>query len=163
MTRTRHLQNAGMDRVDRLARVAAATLLLAAGGATGCGLLPKQDIGFRTYKLEGVGYDQAATIVQEVTRQQANQLFGGVTLTWDPAQGNLQLDPVFDGQRRLRLYIHLAPAGNDVNVEMFALVDHLQVEPPNVGYGDAQQDVHLEEKLFQAYVTELLRRREEGG
>lgn len=155
-----------MDRrCPRLARgLLSALVLPLLCTASGCGLFgTKEEIGFRTYTLEGVGYDEAASIVHDVTRQQANQLFGGVTLTWDPAQGNLQLDPIYDGQRRLRLYIHLVPAGADVDVEMFALVDHLSVDATKVGYDAPQQDVPLEEKLFQAYVTELSRRRDEGG
>jgi hypothetical protein len=154
-----------MSRLGSSARgLATALLLLAPGLATGCGLFARDDsIGFRTYTLEGVGYDEATSIVHDVTRQQANQLFGGVTLTWDPKQGNLQLDPVYDGRRRLRLYIHVEPAGPNVDVEMFALVEHLQLEATHVGYGEPQQDVPLEEKLFQAYVTELTRRRDGGG
>ena len=154
-----------MSRLGSSARgLATALLLLAPGLATGCGLFARDDsIGFRTYTLEGIGYDEAASIVNDVTRQLANQLFGGVTLTWDPAQGNLQLDPIYDGQRRLRLYIHITPDGDDVDVEMFALVDHLRVDASKVGYDEPQQDVPLEEKLFQAYVTELTRRRDEGG
>ena len=160
-----------MDRRDPPARGPArgpllhlALVLPLLCAASGCGLFgAKQEIGFRTYKLEGVAYDEAASIVHDVTRQQANQLFGGVTLTWDPVQGNLQLDPIYEGQRRLRLYIHLVPAGADVNVEMFALVDHLRVEATKVGFDEPQQDVPLEEKLFQAYVTELSRRRDQGG
>ena len=155
-----------MDRrCPRLARgLLLALVLPLLCAASGCGLFStKEEIGFRNYKLEGVAYDEAASIVYDVTRQLANALFGGVTVVWDPAQGNLQLDPIYDGQRRLRLYIHLAPAGADVNVEMFALVDHLRVDATKVGYDDPQQDVPLEEKLFQAYVTELSRRRDQGG
>ena len=155
----------GMSRPASPARAAvAALLLLASGLATGCGLFERATpIGFRTYTLEGVGYDEAVSVVRDVTRQEANELFGGVALTWDEEQGNLQLDPIYDGRRRLRLYIHLEPAGTDVDVEMFALVDHLEVEATHVGYGQMQQDVPREEKLFQAYVTELSRRRDGGG
>jgi hypothetical protein len=158
-----------MDRLDPFARgiargLLSRLLLPLVCALSGCGLFgTKEDIGFRTYTLEGIGYDEAASIVNDVTRQLANQLFGGVTLTWDPAQGNLQLDPIYDGQRRLRLYIHITPDGDDVDVEMFALVDHLRVDASKVGYDEPQQDVPLEEKLFQAYVTELTRRRDEGG
>ena len=154
-----------MVRFIELARaVVPALALVALSGATGCGLFSHEDpIGFRTYKLEGVEYAEAASIVHQVTRQQANVLFGGVTLTWDETQGNLELEPIYDGQRRLRLYIHLAPAGPDVNVEMFALVDFLSISGTQIGYVDAMQDVPLEEQLFKAYVTELSRRRDEGG
>lgn len=153
-----------MDRLSQLARGVVAALPLALAGAAGCGLLsPADPIGFRTYTLEAVGYDEAVDIVLDVTREQATLLFGGITLTWDEDQGNLSLDPVYDGQRRLRLYIHVAPAGSDVDVEMFALVEHLELDATQVGYGEPMQDVPLEEKLFKAYVTELMRRRDEGG
>ena len=153
-----------MSRLGSSARGLATALLLLAPGLAGCGLFTRAEpIGFRTYTLEGVSYDEATSIVHDVTKQQANQLFGGVTLTWDAAQGNLQLDPVYDGQRRLRLYIHVEPAGPNVDVEMFALVEHLKLEATQVGYGDPQQDVPLEEQLFQAYVTELSRRRDGDG
>ena len=162
MTRPRRAQNAGVERIPQLVR----GLLLAAalGAVSGCGLFQHADpIGFRTYVLEGVGYDEAAAIVQDVTRAESTRLFGGVTMEWDPAMGNLALDPVYDGQRRMSLFIHIVPAGADVNVEMFALVEHLEVSASNVGYGEPMQDVPLEEKLFQAYVAELQRRREPGG
>ena len=153
-----------MVRLIDLARAVVPALLAVLCCATGCGLFSHADpIGFRTYKLEGVEYAEAASIVHEVTRQQANALFGGVTLTWDEAAGNLELEPIFDGQRRLRLYIHLAQAGPDVNVELFALVDFLSISGTRIGYVDEMQDVPLEEKLFKAYVTELSRRRDEGG
>ena len=154
-----------MPALAFFARGAAAALLLAVPGlAAGCGLFQRADpIGFRTYTLEDVAYDEAASIVHDVTKTQANQLFGGVSLVWDAEQGNLQLDPVYDGRRRLRLYIHLEPAGPDVDVEMFALVEHLKLDATQVGYGEPMQDVPLEEKLFQAYVTELSRRRDGGG
>jgi hypothetical protein len=145
-----------------VARVLVLGLTLAALG--GCGLFQRDDvIGFRTYVLKDVAYEDAASIVYEVTRSESNRLFGGVTMTWDEALGNLELEPVYDGQRRLRLYIHLAPTGADVNVDMFALVDHLEISVTHVGYGESMQDVPLEEKLFQAYVAELSRRRDGGG
>jgi hypothetical protein len=154
-----------MDRPRPLLRRIAARLLpLALAAACGCGLFAKAEpIGFRTYTLEGVGYDEAASIVNDVTRELATQLFGGVTLVWDEELGNLSLDPVYDGQRRLSLYIHLAPVGEDVDVEMFALVEQLRVDATQVGYGEPLQDVPLEEKLFKAFVAELSRRRDEGG
>lgn len=154
-----------MVRLTPLARAVVPALVLAAlAGAPGCGLFQHDEpIGFRTYKLEGIDFAEAGSIVHEVTRRQATQLFGGVTLTWDEAQGNLELEPVYDGQRRLRLYIHLSPAGSDVNVEMFALVDFLAISGTQIGYGAPMQDVPLEEQLFKAYVTELSRRRDEGG
>ena len=155
----------GMDRFGSSTRGVAAALLLAAlGGASGCGLFDHgEPIGFRTYTLEGVEFPEAVAIVRDVTRSEATRLFGGVTLVWDEAQGNLSLDPVYDGQRRLRLYIHLVPAGKNAKVEMFALVDQLEVNSTRVGYGKPMQDVPLEEKLFKAYVTELSRRRDAGG
>jgi hypothetical protein len=154
-----------MVRLIQLARTVAPALVLAAlAASSGCGLFQReQPIGFRSYKLEGVEYAEAASIVHDVTRQQANLLFGGVTLTWDEALGNLQLEPIYDGSRRLSLYIHLAPSGSDVNVEMFALVETLSISGTDVGYGEPMQDVPLEERLFKAYVTELSRRRDEGG
>jgi hypothetical protein len=137
-------------------------LLLVA--SAGCGLLMQPDpIGFRTYVLKDVDYEQAVSIVREITRDEANRLFGGVGLTWDPRQGNLTMDPVYDSTRRLRLYVRLTPVPPDVHVEMFALVDHLQSSTTGVGYTRPMQDVPFEEMLFDAYVAELLQRRESGS
>lgn len=145
------------------ARLTLALLLLLLCGASGCGLFSRDELRFRAYKLEGVGLAEAESIVREVTREQANTLFGGVTMIWDETEANLELEPIYDGNRRLRLYIHLAPEGADVNVEMFALVDHLEITTTSIEYGEPMQDIPLEEKLFKAYVTELSRRRDEGG
>ncbi|MHC5210344.1 MAG: hypothetical protein ACYTG2_06475 [Planctomycetota bacterium] len=143
--------------VRMLTRLALAGMLALAG----CGLFLRQDpIGFRSYPLENVGYADAVSIVQTATRDVCTELFGGVTLTWSPESGNLTVDPIFAGNRRLRLYIHLEPAGTGVDVELFALVDHLSPGGQSIGYTQPMQDVPLEKKLSEAYVAELLRRRE---
>ena len=130
---------------------------------SGCGLFSRQDpIGFRSYPLEGVDYAQAVSIVQTATRDVCTDLFGGVTLTWFPETGNLTVDPIFAGNRRLRLYIHMEPAGKGVDVELFALVDHLAPGGQAIGYTRPMQDVPFEETLSRAFVAELLRRREAG-
>jgi len=65
----------GMDRRDPSARGHARGLLLALVlpllcAASGCGLFgAKEEIGFRTYKLEGVGYDEATSIVYGMPRE----------------------------------------------------------------------------------------------
>lgn len=150
MTRGSETQNAGM-------RPRLLWLLLLAG----CGLVPADPIGFRKYPLERTSYAEAAAVVNDVTRAFALQHWGGIGITWDPATRNLMVDPVYDGRRRMRLYIHLEPSGNDVNVEMFALVETLTSDVAQVGWVDAMQDVPLEQKLYDAFVAELVARR--GG
>ncbi len=141
----------------RLATALAAGLL-----AGGCGLLNRPDpIGFRTYTLRDCGLDEAVAVVRDTTRRYAGVRFGGSELTWDAELANLTLDPVFSGPRRMKLYIHFAPAGPDVDVEMFALVETLDVSGgSNVGWGNPMQDVPLQEELFQQCVTALLERRD---
>lgn len=126
-----------------------------------CGLVPPEPIGFRSYPLRDVSYEEAAVIVHDVTRRFAVEHWGGVTLAWDPASGNLALDPIYRPQQRLRLYLHLEPAGPDVQVEMFALVETLRADAAKVGWTDPKQDVPLEERLYAAFVAELVARR--GG
>jgi hypothetical protein len=136
----------------------ACALLLAA-----CGLVPPDPIGFRTYVLEDTPYEEAVVLVNDVTRRFALERFGGIGLAWDPASANLVMDPIYDGRRRLRLHIHLERAGPDVEVEMFALVEHLRTDISKVGWTDAMQDVPLEEDLYAALVAELVARRGGGA
>jgi hypothetical protein len=136
----------------------ACVLLLA-----GCGLLPPEPIGFRTYPLEDTAWEEAVVLVNDVTRRFALDHFGGIAIAWDPATANLVMDPIYDGKRRLRLHIHLERAGPDVHVEMFALVEHLRTDISKVGWTDAMQDVPLEEELYAALVAELVARRGGGA
>ena len=148
--RPRASQNARMHRLLLLACV----LLLA-----GCGLIPPDPIGFRTYPLRDTSFEEAVVLVHDVTRRHALDHFGGIGLAWDPASANLVMDPVYDGRRRLRLHIHLERAGADVNVEMFALVERLRADAAKVGWTDPMQDVPLEEDLYAAFIAELVTRR----
>ena len=157
----------GLRRSVFGARVLSRALLLGALLAfalpcAGCGLLMRPDpIGFRTYTLKNCSYDDAVAVVHDTTRQYALARFGGVGLTWDAPQGNLTLDPVYDGQRRMKLYLHLSPTGKDVNVEIFALVETLSGGGGSgVGWVNPMQDVPLEEDLFGACVAALLARRD---
>jgi hypothetical protein len=144
-------QNAGVRLLPPLA-----VLMLA-----GCGLLPSDPLGFRTYPLKDTTLPEAAQVVNDATRIFALDHFGGIGMAWDPVEHNLVLDPVYDGTRRMKLYIHLEPVGPDVNVEMFALVETLRSDAGAVGWGDPMQDVHLEEQLYQTYIAALVARR--GG
>jgi len=135
--------------------------LLAVLLLTGCGLLPGDPLGFRTYPLKDTTLPEAAQVVHDATRVYALAHFGGIGMTWDPVEHNLVLDPVYDGQRRMKLYIHLEVNGPDVNVEMFALVETLRSDAGAVGWGDPMQDVPLEKELYQAYIAALVARR--GG
>ena len=148
MTRRPGTQNAAMRFL---------WLLLLAG----CGLVPADPIGFRKYPLQKTSYAEAAVVVNDVTRAFALQHWGGIGITWDAASRNLTVDPVYDGRRRMRLYIHLEPDGDGVNVEMFALVETLTSNVAEVGWVDPMQDVPLEQKLYDAIVAELVARR--GG
>jgi hypothetical protein len=81
-------------------------------------------------------------------------------MTWDPEQGNLMLDPVFAGPRRMKLYIHLEPKGPDVDVQMFALVETMSGSGSDIGWTDPKQDVHLEDDLSRAFVAALKEKQE---
>jgi hypothetical protein len=151
VARPRRAQN---DPVPKLGRFACLLLLAA------CGLVPPDPIGFRSYPLKDTALDEAIVVVNDVTRRFALERFGGIGLAWDPLTRNLVLDPVFDGRRRMKLFIHVEPAGADTNVEMFALVEHLHADANTVGWTEPMQDVPLEEALYQAYVAELVARRE---
>lgn len=133
--------------------------------ATGCGLFLRPDpIGFRTYELNQISYEEGVSLVYDVTRRFVIERFGGIGLTWDPVSRNLVVDDVVEGRRRMRLHIHLEPAGDVLTVEMFALVEQLAgggVE--GVGWINPMQDVPLEEALYKAYVAELLARRDGSG
>jgi hypothetical protein len=160
------LENADVTvppRSTAAAVLRSAVVLAVLGALPGCGLFARPEpIDFRSYPLEGVEYAEAVSIVQTVTRDVCTQLFGGVTLTWFPETGNLTVDPVHAGSRRLRLYIHLEPSASGVDVQMLALVDALATGGRDIGYSEPMQDVPLEEQLAQAYVAELLRRRGAG-
>jgi hypothetical protein len=132
--------------------------------ATGCGLVPPDPIGFRTYALRDVGYEEGVSLVYDVTREFVLDRFGGIGITWDPVSRNILVDEVHDGRRRMKLYIHLEPDGPDLNVEMFALVETLSTDGgEDVGWSSPMQDVPLEEALYQACVAELLARRDGAG
>jgi hypothetical protein len=133
-----------------------ACLLLLAG----CGLIPPDPIGFRPYPLLDTSVEEAVVVVNDVTRRFAIERFGGIGMAWDPELRNLVLDPVFNGRQRMRLHIHVEPDGADTVVEMFALVEELRTDMAKVGWTDPKQDVLLEEKLYQAFVAELVARRE---
>ena len=130
--------------------------------ASGCALLsPPEPVGFRSYVLRDVSLDEACALVREVTRREANDLFGGVGITWDGRLRNLSLDPIYAGSRRMSLFVHLEADGPDVDVQLFALVETLQPGAAPA-WGQPQQDVPLEERLYRAYVAELLARRQQG-
>ena len=151
MARASAPQNAGVKLLASLA-----VLLL-----SGCGLLPGDDIGFRSYPLKDTTLPEAAQIVNDVTRTFALDHFGGIGMAWDPVEHNLVLDPVYDG-RRLEVDVQPhAPAGSDTTVEMFALVEQLRSDAGAVGWTDPLQDVPLEEQLYQAYIAAIVARR--GG
>lgn len=139
-------------------------LLLVLGGCGLFGSSPKA--GFREYPLPGTSYEEAAEVVRTVTAREFTDLFGGgFTLDWDAEQGNLSVSPIYDDQdRRLRLYVKVSPRGPDTVLEMFALVEHLgQGSGPFAVWGRPMQDVTLEERLYQAYLVELLDRHPGGG
>jgi len=133
---------------------ALAALLLA-----GCGLLPPPPIGFRSYPLRDVTLTEASEVVDTVTRRIALERWGGVGLTWSDGNTRLVVDPIYDGQRRLRLHLELSALGADVDVQIFALVEHLQLGGARVGWTQPMQDVPLEELLYEEFVAELVARR----
>jgi len=137
-------------------------LLLALAG---CGLLfPPDPIDFRPYTLEDVPYDQAVDLVQTVLVQEFQQRFGGGFETdWEPTSGNFTMSGVRDGNRALTLYVKLVAQGADTVVEMLAVVRGVNLAAvPGQAYVEPQQDVHLEEVLYDAMVLEAVNRRTPG-
>jgi hypothetical protein len=146
-------------------------LCLAAGlafslliGTAGCGLVGGERVDFRPYPLQDIELAEAAVLVRDVTQRFMTERFGGVTLEWDDDARNLRSSPVYDGDRRLTIFIHLEPRGGGVDVEMMALVERLRAsrQPAQV-YGDPKQDIYLEEMLYEAMVAEYVRRRPQGS
>ncbi len=138
-----------------------ACLLLAVTALPGCGLFSHEDpVGFRTYTLKNVGYGEGIEIVNDAVRRYAVQHFGGIGISLDVEAGNLTLDPVYEGRRRMRLYIHVVPNPPDLDVEMLALVEHLEMGATGgeVGWLKPMMDVLLEEDIYQAIIQELLAR-----
>jgi hypothetical protein len=139
-----------------------ACLLLCGGGLPGCGLLTREEpISFRTYTLENVSYDEGVDVVREALRRYAVGHFGGVGITEDPPNANLMLDPVIDGRRRMKFYVHFVERPPHLDVEMLALVDHLEAgtDGGSVGWVRKMMDVPLEEDVYRAAIQELLARR----
>jgi len=139
-------------------RIACALLVLL---VTGCGLLfPPEPVGFREYELRGVSYEEAQSIVRQVTaRVFAERFGGGFSIDWDDEQRNLKVSPVYDASRRLLMYIHLVPGDGATTVEMLALVEHIVDESdPAAMWGEPKQDVYFEQTLYDAFLVELLER-----
>jgi hypothetical protein len=139
-----------------------ACALLVLGGAPGCLLFaPPDPVNFRTYTLEGVGLDEGVEVVREALRDYAVPRFGGgIGISWDAELLNMALDPVYAGNRRMKLYIHFVPREDDLDLEILALVEHLEEsEGGQPGWVRPMMDVPLEEDFFQACVNELLARR----
>jgi len=140
----------------------AACLLLCLAALPGCGLFSRAEpLGFRTYTLQGVDYADGVDIVREAMRKYALQHFGGTGITWDPGTANLMLDPVYDGPRRMKLYVHFVPRPPDLDLEMLALVERVSSGKNGgaVGWVEPMMDVPLEKDVYQAAVNELLARR----
>lgn len=142
----------------RLALVLLAAALLLAGG---CGLfLSSPPPGFRQYPLAGVGLVEAEEIVREVTARVYGERFGGgFTIDWDPGRANLDVSPVHEGQRRMRLFVKLVPEADGTLVEMLALVEHLDASGGGRLWTRPMQDVPFEELLYEEFILEVLARR----
>lgn len=156
-----------MSRLSPFTRLPLCLLgALALSALSGCGLFSRgEPYAFRTYTLKGVDYAEGVEVVHEAVRRFSVQHFGGTGITWDPGTGNLTLDPVYDGNRRMNFYVHVVARPPDVDLEMLALVEHLR--PGNtsgaIGWVDPMMDVPLEKDIYQAAVNELLRRRTTPG
>jgi len=139
-----------------------AWLLLGSAALPGCGLFSHgEPIGFRTYTLKDVSYGEGVEIVDDAVRRFAVGKFGGVGITLDVAGFNLELDPVYEDRRRMKLFIHFVPRPPDLDLEMLALVEHLESgeRGGQVGWLRPQMDVPLEQDIYQAILQELLARR----
>jgi len=131
---------------------------------TGCGLLGNDDIDFREYPLRDVGYDDAVEIVRNVTQEYYADNFselGGFSLEWTELAGTLKALSVTQANRRMTLYLSLEARIWGTAIQMLALVEHLdQGGVGGVSWGNAQQDVFLEERLYREFLDEVVRRRE---
>lgn len=141
-------------------------LLALAAALSGCGLLGagSGELGFRTYPLPDVPYAEAVQLVPDVVRQFYAERFtgaGGFSLDWDPVSGNLRASPVIAGDRRMRLYLVIEPAGAGTQLELFALVETLdEASVAGPQWTRPMQDVPLEEQLYEVILAEHLRRRD---
>lgn len=136
-------------------------LLLAAPALPGC-MLFEERVNFRTYELRQIEYDQAVALVREVTGRFCTDLFGGVGITWDAEARNLTVDEIYEGNRRMKLYVHLEPVSDGVDVELLALVHTLQGGGGPDLWGEPQKDVTLEQMLYDAYLSAWLDLRSGG-
>ena len=127
----------------------------------GCGLLlPGDPLDFRDYTLEGVPYQEAVGLVQEVIVQEFSSRFDvGFETDWEPDTGNMIVDGVRDDTRTLTLYLKLIPEGENTKIEMLALVRPVIV-PGMMATAKQRplQDVHFEEVMYDAFVLEALSR-----
>ena len=142
---------------------ALAYLLVLALSMTSCALVSSPEpVDFTTYSLGEIPIDEAQEVVQTVTQRFSTERFGGREFLWDPATRNLSLDPVYDDTRRMSLYVHLKEGADAkaTNVDILALVETLLVGTLNVEWGEPKKDIFLEEMLHQAYVDEIVARRE---
>ena len=132
----------------------AALLLAVLACLPGCMLFEEQ-VDFRSYPMRQIGYAQAVELVREVTGRFCTERFGGVGITWDAEGRNLVVDEVYDGRRRLKLYVHLEPVADGVDIELLALVHTLQ-SGGGALWGEPQKDVTLEQMLYDAYLAAWL-------
>ncbi len=135
-------------------------LLLLLTALSGCGLFQKDLLDFRTYPLEGVGYEDAVALVQEVVVQEFGARWGGgFELDYDPDTGNLVVTGISDETRTLTYYVKIVPRGDDTLLEMLALV-RPAVPPgvPGAPRAAPMQDVRFEEVMYDAFVLESVKR-----
>ena len=129
---------------------------------SGCGLFGEEEhVTFREYALRGTNYEEAVDVIQTVTKRLFVELFGGgFSFDWDASSGNLQVSEILRENRRMTLYVKVSPRGDDTIVEMLAHVESLLAASDGTPeWGQSQQDVPLEEKLYRAYLNELVERR----
>lgn len=126
--------------------------------AASCGLIPPDPIDFRTYPLVDTPYAEAVDLVRTVTHDRFTALFGGgFSMVWDGERGNLTAGPIEADQRRMTLHVTLLPRGADTDVEMLALVEHMTRKDTGMfDWGDPKQDIHFEERLYQAFLAAQL-------
>ena len=144
-----------------VSRLAPLSLLLLVGTLS-CGLLfPPDPIDFRSYELPGVSYVEGVEIVREVTRREFTRLFGGgFTEDWDATTGNLVISPIEEPRRRLRMHLHVEASTDGTRVDMLALVEHLDANLESGRlWSNPKMDVPLEQKLYDAFLAEMVRRR----
>lgn len=150
-----HAKPAPVRAHSAVAPVLALALFLGLGA---CGLMPVEPVDFQSYPLAGMELVEAESLVQDVVTNWFTERYGGVELSWDEDHRNLEIAPIYEESRRLKLYVQLVEGMDGTEVEMLALVESLLSTTSGVRWGNGKKDVYLEQVLYQAMVDAIVAR-----